>query len=396
MNFKDYFEPVDLPVIHEFNSLKSGDLKSDIEVYFKKDVFPDLEKAKICLIGVPEERNAQNNIGTAQAPDALRSELYKLKTPWKNLHVVDMGNLKQGHSVNDTYAGLRIVMEELLKSDKIIILLGGGQDLTYANYRAYQEQGRIVNLLSIDPEFDLGDDHSEITNKGFLSKIILEQPNALFNYTNLGYQTYYVNQEDITLMDRMYFDIYRLGSVRHKRKKIEPLLRNSDIVSFDVSAIRMIEAPGNANAGPNGFDGFDACQIARYAGLSNKVSSFGVYEYNPQFDVRNQTAKLMAQVIWYFLEGCSQRIDDDPNQSTNNYQKFYVKLTDDNEDFAEELLFYKNIYSGSWWMEIPVTLVDQRTANRKPFLIPCAERDFEKAKENQIPERWFQFYKKMV
>ena len=112
--------------------------------------------------------------------------------------------------------------------------------------------------------------------------IILHQPNYLFNYTNIGYQTYFVDQDAVRLMKKMFFDTYRLGFVNRNIEEMEPMVRNADMLSFDISSIRQSDAPGCANATPNGFYGEQACQIMRFAGMSDKLTSLGIYEYDPE------------------------------------------------------------------------------------------------------------------
>ncbi|MFA8298638.1 MAG: formimidoylglutamase [Hyphomicrobiales bacterium] len=392
MNLDYYLEA--LP--EEFVKLSGlSTVQSNIRSYTKGKDIPVLDDIKICIIGVPEDRKAVNNRGCDQGPNYIRESLYKLHISWDNFKIADLGNIRNGETHKDTLIAVETVISYLLSNKIIPIIIGGSQEITLANYKAYINTGKIINILSVDSLFDLGTEKDDLNSKTYLSKIILHQPNCLFNYTNMGYQTYFIDQEEIRLMEKLFFDTYRLGEVRKQKRKFEPLIRSSDIISFDVSSIKISDAPGSGNAGPNGFDSVDACQIARYAGLSQRVTSFGVYETNPRFDVRNQTSMLVAQMIWCFLEGFSHRDKDNPAHNIEKFQKFYVKFTDDNEDFAEELLFYKNIYNGSWWMEIPLP---SKNGNKKtePYIVPCSEKDFDNAKNNIIPERWFQFYKKLL
>ena len=179
-------------------------------------------------------------------------------------------------------------------------------------------------MFVVDPMFDLGEAEKDIDSQAFLSKIILHQPNFLFNYTNIGYQTYFVDNEAVELMDNLYFDTYRLGVIKKDMEEVEPLVRNADMISIDISAVRQADAPGNANASPNGFNGEDICQIVRYAGLSDKLTSIGFYETNPTFDSNGQTSFLVAEMIWYFIDGYCNRKQDFPYLDKENYKKYYV------------------------------------------------------------------------
>jgi hypothetical protein len=244
-----------------------------------------------------------------------------------------------------------------------------------------------VNITSVDSRFDLGNLEDELSSQSYLSKIIMEQPINLFNYCNVGYQTYFNSQEEIKLLENLYFDAYRLGKAKDL-ENIEPAFRNADIVSIDIGAVRQSEAPANNNASANGFYGEELCAIARYAGLSDKVSSFGIYEYNPFFDREQQTASLIAQTIWYFIEGVNKRVKDYPFSSKENYQKFTVLLEND-----EPLIFFKSNKTGRWWLELKV-LSDNKY--KRHALIPCTYKDYTEALHQNIPNKWYKAMQKLV
>ena len=105
-------------------------------------------------------------------------------------------------------------------------------------------------------------DSMETTSASYLNKIFLHEPNYLFNYSNLGYQTYFTSQESLRVMEKLYFDVHRLGELSGQVAVTEPIIRNASMISFDIGAIRSSDAVGNANATPNGFYGEEACQIA--------------------------------------------------------------------------------------------------------------------------------------
>jgi len=193
---------------------------------------------------VEEDRNAIDNDGCKNAPDAIRHFLYKLFPSNHTPTIVDLGNIKKGHTINDTYFALSSAMVELIQNNVVPIIIGGSHDLTFAAYQAYEKLQQIINIATVDNCFDLGDADRELNSQSYLSQIILKQPNFLFNYTNIGYQTYFVNPESINLMKNLFFDTYRLGVVREDIEEIEPLIRNADMLSIDISSIRMSDAPG--------------------------------------------------------------------------------------------------------------------------------------------------------
>ena len=383
----DFFTPIDDSLAAHLVSQSSACLGKKIQIHSHQEGFPDLENVQIAIFGVNEDRNSQDNFGCGEDLFIVREKFYQLFPGKWHTNIADLGTIEKGNQVSDTYFAVKEMITFLLKNNIIPIIIGGGQDITYVNYRAYDALEQSVNITAVDSRFDLGNLEEELTSQSYLSKIIMQEPNNLFNYCNVGYQTYFNSQEEISLLDNLFFDTYRLGEAKIL-ENIEPAFRNSDIVSIDIGAVRQSEAPGNNNSSPNGFYGEEICAISRYAGLSDKVSSFGIYEYNSKHDNNNQTAHLIAQMIWYFIEGVNFRVKDYPFSGKENYQKFTVLLEED-----QPLLFYKSNKSGRWWIEINIL---SNNKYKRHALIPCTYKDYKDATKQLIPEKWYKAMRKMV
>lgn len=386
MNF-DFLTPIKDTIIAHLVLQSAQSLGRNIAVYTTQNGFPDLENVQIAIFGVLEDRNAQDNIGCGENIDAIRTHLYQLFPGNWHTNVADLGNIQKGSSVEDTYFAVSTLTAFLLKNNIIPVIIGGSQDITYANYRAYDAFEQTVNIVSVDSKFDIGSTEDELNSRSYLSKIVMDAPNNLFNFSNIGYQTYYNSQEELDLLNSLFFDAFRLGEVKDLTK-VEPIMRDADVVSIDIGAIRQSEAPANNNCSPNGFYGEEICAISRYAGISDKVTSFGIYEYNPRYDINNQTAHLIAQVIWYFIEGVNFRAKDYPFSTKESYQKFIVLI--DNDD---PINFYKSDKSGRWWMEINILTNNKY---KRHALIPCTYQDYLEATEQKIPERWYKALRKLM
>ncbi|MBX3163938.1 MAG: formimidoylglutamase [Bacteroidetes bacterium] len=384
-DIEQFFSPVEKN--DSFNELQFGNL---FFIHDRQNNFPSLENIDIAIIGVTEERNAENNEGCKLAPDNVRNYLYKLYGGSFSARVADLGNINQGHTTEDTYFALRTTLDVLIRKNIVPVIIGGSQDLTYAQFLGYKDLEQTINIAAIDSTFDMGNPDEDISNTSYLGKIILHQPNYLFNYSNIGYQTYLVNQSNLQMMNRLYFDAYRLGQVRDKIEEAEPIIRQADMISFDITAIKHSDAPANPNASPNGFYAEEACQMMRYAGMNDKLSSLGIYEINPKYDVSGKTAHLAAQMIWCFMDGFYSRKNDFPNRTSADYVRFHVVL----EDSKHEINFYKSKKSDRWWMEIPYPPLKNVKFERHT-LIPCSYKDYEQAINNEIPDRWWQTYQKL-
>jgi len=389
MELLPFFEPTDLPLYFpEGKSINPQLLASHIW-FSSKENEPDLSNIDIAILGVPETRYSSNNEDSKLAPNEIRKEFYKLFY-WKNdVSILDLGNLTLGKTVEDTYTILSEILAYLLEQKVIPVILGGSNDLAFANYQAYQKLEKIVNIVSVDSKFDLGNEKDPISSDGYLNKIVLQQPNYLLNYSNIGYQTYLNSRDDIELMKQLYFETYRVGVLRKDMEEIEPIVRNAEMLSMDISAVRQSDAPGNANASVNGFYGEEICHIALFAGLSDKLSSFGIYEYNPLLDYNTQTSQLIAQILWYFMEGVSNRQTDILFKNQEQYIKHIVPVT----NALNELVFYQSKKTGRWWIEVPFFHI--KTQQDKKYFLPCSKNDFDTACKDVVPERWWRTYHKL-
>ncbi|PJA07672.1 MAG: arginase [Flavobacteriales bacterium CG_4_10_14_0_2_um_filter_32_8] len=387
MNLLEFFDTINLNEGDLNHAYKKNQFVNSIEFYHNQDI----SAFDIAILGVGEDRNSITNQGCALAPNQVRKYLYQLMG-FNNLpKIIDLGNFKIGLTVNDTYFALSSIVEDLIKKNVIPIIIGGSQDLTYANFLAYKNLEQTINLVTIDSKFDLGDTEEEITSTNYLTKIILHQPNYLFNFSNIGYQTYFIDKEEVTLMSKLFFDTYRLGHVQKNIEEVEPIVRNADVISFDISAIRQAEAPGNKSASPNGFYGEQACQISRYAGLSDKLTSIGFYETNPEKDINGQTAHSVAQMIWYFIDGYANRKNDFPIGSRKTYLKYIVNI----QNGQNEIIFYKSDKSERWWMDVPYPS-HEKIKYERHLLVPCSYNDYKTACNNEVPDRWWQTFQKLL
>ncbi len=379
----DFLQPLNEEVLEFANALSSQNLGSKIVLHIKEE-FPDLNKIKIAIIGVLDnrgEKNANSNVDLFP----FRKELYCLFPGNWNASIADLGDIAAGDTLEDTYFALKSVAATLIKKKIIPIVIGGSQDLTYPLYRAFDSLEQMVNLVSIDSKFDFGKESESVTSDSYLTKIIVDEPNNLFNFCNIGYQTYFNSQEEIDLIEKLFFDAYRLGDISNTIALAEPVFRDADLVSLDFNAIKSSDSGNSVTFIPNGFDGKEICSLSRYAGISDKVSLFGIFNH----DNSRQSAVLIAQIIWYFIEGFHYRSNEYPFGNKENYIKYIVPLE------QEELVFYKSNKTGRWWIEIPFISISHNKLKRNT-LFPCSYEEYLIACGNEMPERWWKAQRKNV
>ncbi|HLF52234.1 formimidoylglutamase [Flavobacterium sp.] len=379
----DFLQPLNNEVLKVIEGLSSQHLGSKI-VLHTKEQFPDLNKIKIAIIGVLENRGDENAVADIDLSN-IRKELYGLFPGNWDASIADLGDIHAGNSTSDTYFALKKVVSSLIKKKIIPIVIGGSQDLTYALYRAYDDLEQMVNLVSIDSKFDFGKEKEEISSDSYLTKIIIEEPNNLFNYCNIGYQTYYNSQEEIDLVEKLFFDGYRLGEVSNNIAIAEPVFRDADLVSVDLNSVKSSDSGNFTTFTPNGFNGKEICSLSRYAGISDKVSLFGIFNQNNS----KQESVLIAQIIWYFIEGYHYRSKEYPFGNKENYLKYIIPLEE------EELIFYKSNKTDRWWIEIPF-ISNGHNKLRRNTLLPCSYDEYLGACNQEVPERWWKAQRKNI
>ncbi len=385
----EFFTPLNDPAFDLMLSDVPDSLAATVRVHSLKNGFPDVENARIAIIGIPEYRGSVFNRSFKSGTDAIREKLYRLKIHDKTSNLVDLGDLRPGNTLEDTYFALTEILSELLTRHIIPVVIGGSNDLAFPFYNAYKVFNKLINIAGIDSRFDLGLPEESFNSATWLGKVILQQPNYLFNFSNIGYQTYFVGSASVDLMNKLYFDAYRLGQVRTDITEMEPVIRTADLITVDLSAIRQSDAPGNANPSPNGFTGEEICQAMMYAGLNDHLSGLGIYEFDVAADRNDQTAHLVAQMIWYFIEGVNNRKSDFPSPNHSGFITYRVTI----ESMNKDLVFLKHNTSGRWWMEMPESEPKNRL-NRNNFL-PCSNKDYQQACANEMPDRYWQALQKL-
>lgn len=379
----DFLTPIDTDFLIDIKNLSTQHLSSKV-VFHTEDDFPDLDKIKIAIIGVLDNRGDLKSVSEVDLT-SVRKELYSLFPGNWSHTIADLGDILPGNSLDDTYFAVQKVVASLIKKRIIPIVIGGSQDLTYALYRAYDSLEQMVNLVSIDSKFDFGKQEDKISSESYLTKIIVEEPNNLFNYSNIGYQTYFNSQEEIDLIEKLFFDAFRLGEVCSNISISEPVFRDADLVTLDLLSVKSSDSRNYVTFVPNGFNGKEICSLARYAGISDKVSLFGIFNQGNT----SQESVLIAQIIWYFIEGVHFRSNEYPFGSHKNYSKYIVPFEE------EDIIFYKSDKTERWWIEIPF-FSNVNNKLKKNTLLPCSHDDYLAASNNELPERWWKAQRKSI
>ena len=383
MNLNDYFDPIDIRFENKPYIDSKEQLYNFVSIHSRDHKIENIENANIAIIGVisnGEETDSEQGLLK------IRECLYNLSGFNNHVKIYDLGNFKKCKTTNDHYVGLRDVIIELITSSVIPVIIGSVDDTLYPNYMAYQKLDKKINLVNIDSKIGILENR-EKEYKSALWKILIENNESLFFYTNIGYQTHFVGTKILKyLNDQLHF-AYRLGYIRSNIKEVEPIFRDADLIGLNISSVRQSDAFGQLYSSPNGYYGEEICQLARYAGMSAKLTSFGIYDYNFNNDINFQTAHLIAQIIWYFIDGFNYKDSEYPLENQKNYKKYIVNL----DNFENELIFYNSRKTNRWWLEVPYI----KSGSNKQILISCTEADYIEATSGDVPERWLRTFQKI-
>ncbi len=330
----------------------------------------DWTSADIVLIGCGERRGADPRSPYSAAPDAVRKAFYQLYCWHPGIRIFDAGNILQGKSADDTRAALRMVLHEVRTAGKTAVVIGGSHDLMLQQYEAFKLEQQAINAVGADLRIDL-EEAEGITDRSFLFDLLTAQPNYVRHYSHLGFQSYSTHPRTLETLDKLRFDFFRLGRLRESMEEAEPVLRGADLFGFDLSCVRYSDAPSNTDGSPNGFTGDEACLLARYAGMSGQLESFGLYGYQPERDGHSMTAQLLAQMLWYFVDGYALRRAEASLDHREQFSEFHVSFT------SNDVTFLKSKRTARWWMQLP----DGR-------FVPCSYADYRTASADEMPERW--------
>lgn len=386
MDLTILFSPLEESIYNK--SFPANSLFKNIKIY--GDKMPDFKGVDIAIFGVREERGTTTNQGCNKGPDEIRKKLYNLKKGNGAYRIVDLGNLNAGIDLDETYVRISEVCRILLENNVMPLILGGTHDLDYGQYRGYEEMEKLISLLNIDAFLDLDDSKESAPTNQHIHKILLHEPNYLLSYTHLAHQLYLIDPSSVSILEKLYFEAFRVGQMRTNLTEMEPAIRNADLLSFDITAIRSSDTPGNANAQPFGLTGEEACQLCWYAGMNEKLSSAGFYEYNPTYDDANKkTASVIATMIWYFIEGFYHR-KNEHNFKSNDFLKYVVSMPVE----PETLAFYKSKVTEKWWMEVAYHRPGARYTRNS--IIPCSYSDYQTATKGEVPERYISTLAKLI
>ncbi len=382
--YKEYLQPVSNELQEFANSCNSFCLGASVQ--FKESiVFDGLEPSsmKIALLGVMDGRVEAEEVEEDVDFSLIRTELYTLYLGNWHFPMYDFGNVDSRSSKEETARVFHKVVSGLLQDGYRVVILGGSPSFAYQQYRAYDELYKNVQFISVDNRLRLGDEDAPCSEDNYLTKIILQEPLNLLDYTTIGYQTYFVAQEQLDLLEQLNFEAVRLGVINQSIQEIEPLTREANAMVINLEAMQKSDFSSTKTLGPNGFSAREICGITKYAGFSHELSSLYISNYFEKYQKADHL--LVAEMIWYFIDGLNNRPEIKKIDDTQYFDKIFVPSKDN------DYVFYRQKFTEQWWIEISILSNDGSTHQT---YVPCSKSNYEQALNGEIPNKWWRYFKK--
>ncbi len=277
------------------------------------------ESSALVILGCPQDEGVRRNhgrVGAGEAPEAIRRQFYKLTTFNVKKKIFDLGDVRLGGSLEETHDTHTAVVEQILRDDKRLIILGGGNDISYADGRAMAEVFEPDWWIGVNIDAHLDVRIADERNSGTPYRQLLDEKHLRPDYFyEVGYQSHFaspvyyeyirnlgVNRISLEILrSRAEADLELKESIR--QKFIGHSASLNTFFGFDMDAVRAADAPGTSRPSPLGLRAGEFIQLVKYAASLANTRIIEFTEVNPRFDIDDLTTKLVAIGMHRFCTG---------------------------------------------------------------------------------------------
>ena len=328
----------------------------------------EMQENGIVLVFCSDYRGIEN--GQAEILDfkQVRKELYRLSKLDFDIPICDLGDLISGKNHSDTHYILQEVLSMCHYKNAVPVVIGGSNDLAFSLFSALNFHQKNINYTQISNLITLSNEGEELTEKNFLSKILGSKTFSIKNYHHLGYQKHLNEMDSVKLMKEVEFDVIRLAELMNSTEKTEPFFRQADLVTLNCDSVESMGDGFSVNPQVNGLNKREICAYMKEIGLSQKLKSVGLFNYNAGSEYFSNP-QLLAQMIWHLIEG----INIQKSHPTEKSYETYWLMIDENK-----YAFQRETFSNLWYFGAD---------EKEEHLIPCSLSDYEAAKKGCINPR---------
>ena len=380
--FTDFLKPVARELQDFAKSCNSFCLGTFVK--FTKDIIEDdahRNLEKIALIGIQDFRSKNADEQDDTDFDLLRTSFYELKKGNWTLPIYDFGDILPSADKTETGEVFSKVLKALIQEKYYVIILGGSPSFGFYQYRAYDEIIKNISYFTIDEKIRLGNEIHIANDENYLTKIIASEPLNLLDFSTIGYQTYFVGQEELDLLEQLNFEAVRLGLVNQSIKEVEHYVREANAGLINLAAIESSCFKSSKDLTPNGFNSREICGVAKYIGSSYVLSSIYISNYFEKY--KKVDHLLVSQILWYLIDGRNHRLERKSFDDAQYFDKIFVPSD------IQVFVFYRNKETDQWWIEIK-----DREETELVRIVPCSKLEYTKALAGEIPNKWWKYYKK--
>lgn len=308
--------------------------------------------------------------GTPDTWATTRQAWYRLAANFPTNVVADLGHL-QGDE-----AGLLETLATLRQQHIFPILLSTTPLIVPPLVRALAAPHLHIAIADSHLDYAWGDEPPALLNQ--LWQLRNE---AWQQLTWLGQQSYYVDNNVLAMLEQAHAELLRLGQLRQNIEEVEPVLRDVDMLGIHLGTVRYSDAPASGRCNPSGLWSEEVCRVVRYAAMSDKLQALALMGFDAQADASGLTANLLAQMVWFVVEGFLARKQDYPLQ-IEALKQYMVSI----KEWDAPLTFFKSTRSERWWFGLPDW--ELQAADEQAFyLVPCSYRDYVEASDGELSER---------
>jgi formiminoglutamase len=277
----------------------------------------DYTAADIVILGCPQDEGVRRNngrVGAAAAPDAIRAQFYKL-TPFNiKKRLFDLGDVLIGSSLEETHDTQKAVVKQILLDGKRLIVLGGGNDISYPDGCAMAEVFGPDKWIGINVDAQLDVRIADQRNSGTAYRQLIDEGHLLPNYFyEVAYQTHFASPVYYKYLrdhgvNRISLEILR--SREHADMELKENIRQRFIgqssslntfFGFDIDVVRSADAPGSSAPSPLGLRAGEFITLVKYAASLANTKLIEFTEVNPRYDIDDRTTKLVAIAMHRFI-----------------------------------------------------------------------------------------------
>ena len=365
--FPEYFDSVDKKLIDFVENLNFNQIGKNIKINGRDDL-SRIKSSDLVIFSISDFRLDPTNSKSFNADKDFRKKFYSLFYSDWNINFFDLGNLVNGNLVSDTQFALKSIIDFFINNQIFVITIGGSQDFTLDLYSSLKKYLSKINLVAVNNKLEFSNEN----NESYLSKIIMDENNKLNHFSNIGFQKHLNSLDEIDLIKKMKFESLSLGKVKSDLNEAEPILRDSNLISFNIKSIKSGDI-NNAHQYSNGLTSYEFCSLSRFSGASLKSNVISFFE-NWDFSILNS---LLAESVWYVIDGFSARIDETPDSDNDNFTYYFIEI--DNYKFK----FYHSLLSDRWWVEF----INDNIVSFEKNIISCTYNDYFNCKNSVISER---------